>query len=102
METRDYCPICAESIVFQIPELEHSCIDADALDAGEFQVLVEETGSTNQMLEPVNQREALVKLRTIWAKQLATREDRVVHGHFEGDLAHHLMPIVDHLQSKPA
>jgi hypothetical protein len=102
METRDYCPICAENIVFQIPELEHSCIDADAVDAAEFQVLAEEASSTNPVLEPVNQREALVKLRTIWANQLATREDRVVHGRFEGNLAHHLMPIVSHLQSKPA
>jgi|SRR5271168_5350406 len=100
METRDYCPICAESIVFQIPELEHSCIDADAVEASEFQVPAEETSSTSPALEVANEREALVKLRTIWAKQLATREDRVIHGHFEGDLAHHLMPIVGHLQSK--
>ena len=102
METRDYCPICAESIVFEIPELEHSCIDADAVEASEFQVPAEEASSANPVAEKANEGEALVKLRTIWAKQLATREDRIVHGHFEGELAQHLMPIVDHLQSKPA
>lgn len=102
METRDYCPICAESIVFEIPELEHSCIDPDEVEASEFQVLAEETSSTNAVSELPAGREAVVNLRTIWAKQLATREDRVVHGHSEGDLAHYLMPIVSHLQSKPA
>jgi hypothetical protein len=32
-------------------------------------------------------------LRCIWTMQLARKEERVVHGHFEGELAHHLRTL---------
>jgi hypothetical protein len=103
METKDYCPICAETIVFQIPELEHVCIDPDELESAEFEMPSKEASSPTASRGgtfPSPADEALVKLRGIWSKQLATREDRIVHGHSEGDLAHHLLPIVEHMHSK--
>jgi hypothetical protein len=100
METNDYCPICAESIVFEIPELEHCCIDADQLESSEFEVPESEASSPKARTFGRVADDAVVKLRGIWSKQLATREDRVVHGHSEGDLAHHLLPIVSHMHSK--
>lgn len=34
---------------------------------------------------------SILALHSIWSRQLASREDRISHGHFEGDLAHHFI-----------
>jgi hypothetical protein len=45
--------------------------------------------------EDVEFPEAEDILRGIWQQQLVKREDRVLHGHFEGDLARKLAPIAE-------
>jgi hypothetical protein len=120
MDTQDYCPICAEAIVLQLRELEpHSCLDTDAVQATEFEAARDETRdetreeavvvavanpSTTCTDEQPNTDEqpgaAFANLRNIWARQLTTRQDRVLHGHFEGDLARHLQPVLAHVISR--
>jgi len=57
--------------------------------------LLEEKGAEQTGLDCSNCDAAEVeeKLRGIWQKQLVKREDRIVHGHFEGELAHKLGTI---------
>jgi hypothetical protein len=65
---------------------------------------IEEQGTPQPFEETVNAdtacgcdncdpAEADQLLRNIWQKQLVKREDRVLHGHFEGELARKLAPI---------
>jgi hypothetical protein len=115
MDTHDYCPICAEAIVLQNPQLgSHSCFDTDAVLVTEIETAQEEapeemdktanSGRPNTGWSATHNQEqpdtAVANLRSIWARQLTSRKERVLHGHFEGDLARHLQPVLAHVISK--